>query len=195
VECEAQAAPSSEALARSAQGGDSRALALLIARHKHEAYRIALRLVGRPYDAEELLQNALERFIKHLRRYDPGRPFRPWLLRIVVNQARTYWRARKLKAWIFGQPEEASTHSSPHHDLWRKELRHTLAEGLGRLPADQREAFVLKHVEGLSYEEMAYITGDSTGALRVRVHRARLAMLDWCRAHGVTVGGAVGNNR
>lgn len=188
VECVVARATTSEELARAAQAGDRRALNNLLARHKHEAYRVALRLVGRPHDADEVLQNAFERVLKHLRRYDSTRPFRPWLLRIVVNQARSHWRLIKVKSWLGLREDLPSSTSAPNQELSRKELRHALTAALNSLQEDQREAFVLKHVEGLSYDEIAAITGESAGALRVRTHRARRAVLEWCRANGVTFG-------
>ena len=192
MECPAQPLVTSEDLARAAQAGDQRALNALLTRHKHDAYRVALRLVGKAQDAEEVTQNALERVFKHLGRYDPERPFRPWLIGIVVNQSRSFWRLHKVKAWVFGYAMESTTNEGPHHELRKKELRHALGEALSSLPLEQREAFVLKHIEGLSYEEIAAVTGQSLGSLRVRAHRGRRAVLEWCRAHDVTFLGAGG---
>ncbi len=186
VEPEVDQQPESETLALAAQRGDRRALSALLERHKHEAYRVALRIVGRAADADEVLQNALERLLKHLHRYDPNRPFRPWLLRIVVNQARSFWRRKKLETLVFSENIEGRFARGPQEELCSRELSDLLCEALLALPRDQREAFVLKHIEELSYEEMAVVIGEAPGALRVRVHRARRAVLAWCNARGVT---------
>lgn len=64
-----------------------------------------------------------------------------------------------------------------------KELVSLLESALDSLPLDYREVFVLKHIEGLSYVEIAEMTGVSTGALKVRAHRARIRVREWCLNH------------
>jgi RNA polymerase sigma-70 factor (ECF subfamily) len=180
---------SSEVLAAAAQSGDSRALASLLERHKHEVFRVALRMTGRPYDADEVVQLSLERVLKHLARYDRSRPFRPWLLRIAVNQARTFLRRRAVRELFLGTdvaPRAPGPSLGPEAGLFQRDLRGELDQALQELPASQREAFVLKHVEELSYEEMAEITGDSVGSLKVRVHRARRTLLESLKLRRVT---------
>jgi RNA polymerase sigma-70 factor, ECF subfamily len=185
------AAPPSETLARDAQRGSHKALDLLIRRHKSEAYRVALRMCGRPFDAEEILQVSLERLVRHLGHYDPARPFRPWLLKIVSNQARSFLRLQKLKAMFFLEnqvdPQDPSPVVASDRQISQGEVRLHIEQGLLALPVDQREAFILKHIEGLSFEELSEITGVSAGALRVRTHRARKALLEYLRDRNVTV--------
>lgn len=187
-----QKPPGSDELARAAQQGDQRALAALVELHKHAAYRVALRLAGNPHDAEEILQNALERVLRHLHRYDAQRPFKPWLMQIVVNQARTLLRRRKLLALFYlGGNEPAAGGSAPYKaelQIERREMRRHLEAAVRALPLAQREAFVLKHIEGMSYEEIAQVTGDSVGSLKVRTHRARRALVQWLAGRGVTLG-------
>lgn len=187
---ESPATDSTEGLVRAAQTGDHPALQALIELHRDAAFRVALRLSGGHADAEEVLQSAFERVVRHLPGCDATRPFRPWLMRIVVNQARTHWRLRRLKRLVFGVEPHESTHRAVEPDLddeiTRGELRRVIADAIERLPSEQREVFVLKHVEDYSYEEIASITGVAVGALRVRAHRARLAVLATCKAQGVT---------
>lgn len=182
---------SSEALARAAQGGDQRALERLLSRHKHEVYRVALRMTGAPHDADEVVQAALERAMRYVGRYDGTRPFRPWLMRITVNQARTYLKKRSLREWLFGDrssdvPEIVAR--GPDWHLSRKQVREHIERALAQLPIAQREVFILKHIEGLSYDEIAKITGRSLGASKVAGHRARRALMELLRAAGVTLG-------
>ncbi len=176
-------APTSEALAAAAKAGDRRALELLVERHKDEAFRVALRLCASHPDAEEVLQGALERVLRHLGKYDTGRPFRPWLMRIVVNYARTHWRLRRAKELLFGlDPRDAGPVSAvlpPDGELSRKELRIVLVRAMAMLPRDLREAFVLKHVEGWSYEEIAghgRFRGHPAGACASGAHDAARAL-------------------
>ncbi|MCK5690681.1 RNA polymerase sigma factor [Myxococcota bacterium] len=189
-----------EALARLAQTGDSSALNKLLTLHKDQAWRVALRLTGNPHDAEEALQSAFERVMRHLNRYDPSRPFRPWLMKVVVNQARTQMRKRKLKILFFAEspdlwaPDLSADGGSnqPDQAVMRSDSRRLLETALKTLSQAQREAFVLKHIEELSYDEIAVITGDSVGSLKVRVHRARLSLLKYFRERGVTFSKAKG---
>ncbi|OGQ82114.1 MAG: hypothetical protein A2289_02405 [Deltaproteobacteria bacterium RIFOXYA12_FULL_58_15] len=180
---------SSELLARCAQEGDQQALSSLLGRHKDEAYRVALRMTGCAAQADDIMQASLERVLKHLRRYDSSRAFRPWLLRIVINQCRTHLRGRKLKMWLWGdRPEPPDyTRRGPDWHLRRKQLRTELEHALEQLSVGQREAFVLKHIEGHSYEEIAKITGQSIAALKVRVHRGRRTLLEILQTAGVTL--------
>lgn len=178
----------SEELARRAQLGDQRALGHLVARHQNEAYRVALRMAGDPFDAEEIIQTAFERVLRSLSRYDPDRPFRPWFMRVMVNQARTHLKKRRLKAILFGQERDAPAPAAgePEQRRLQKATRELLAKAIATLPVNQREVFVLKHIEGYAYEEIAVITGGSVGNLKVRAHRARRALLTWFKEHNVT---------
>ncbi|MBN1960440.1 MAG: RNA polymerase sigma factor [Deltaproteobacteria bacterium] len=181
---------SSEKLAYAAQHGDHNALNSLIKRHKNEAYRVALRMCGRPFDAEEILQLALERLFKHLRRYDHTRAFKPWLFRIVANQARSFLRKQYIKSLFFlSEPPAAPepiNDNSPHLSLHKDEVKQVLKDALLALPIDQREAFIFKHIEGLSFAQMQQATGASVAALRVRTHRARKAILQYLQDRHVT---------
>lgn len=181
----------SEELAKEAQQGSHKAFDALIRRHKSDGYRVALRMCGRPYDAEEILQISLERLFRHIGKYDISRPFRPWFLRIVSNQARTFLRIQKLKSLFFLEKTEniaKPVHKSgPDSQLHRGQVKSIVEQAILTLPVDQREAFIFKHIEGLSFDEMAEITGDSAGTLRVRAHRARQAVLEFLRDHNVTI--------
>lgn len=181
----------SETLAQKAQRGDQAALNALIARHKDDAYRVALRMSRRPVDAEEILQISLERVVRHLSRYDPSRAFKPWLLSIVVNQTRSYMRLRRVRYFFTGAPPEPTWspegQCGAERGAHRRSVRRLLERAVASLPEGQREVFVLKHIEGLSYDEIAVITGDSAGSLKVRNHRARRAILNFFCEHGVTL--------
>jgi RNA polymerase sigma-70 factor (ECF subfamily) len=73
--------------------------------------------------------------------------------------------------------------SDPESNIENKELASLLESALDSLPPDYREVFVLKHVEGLPYGEIAEMTGVSIGALKVRAHRARIRVREWCLNH------------
>lgn len=154
------------------RAGDTDAYAVLVDRYHDRFTRLARQLVGNPQDAEEVLQDTFVRAYRALDRYDPRERFGAWLLRILVNRARTVAardrnRARLLAEGVADVGEPAIAHPEE-----RDALRDEVARALSRLPAEQREAFLLHHVEGLSYEEMMSATGLGLSALKMRVKRS-----------------------
>jgi RNA polymerase sigma-70 factor (ECF subfamily) len=153
--------------------GDSTAFAGLVARYRDRLGRYAVRMLGNPADAEEALQDAFVRAYRSLGRCtDPDR-FGAWLFGILVNRCRTHGaqRARRERLLVpdVGALATASVGDAAEGHAWRE----TIAWALARLPPAYREAFLLKHVEDRSYDEMAELTGASVPALKMRVVRAR----------------------
>jgi RNA polymerase sigma-70 factor (ECF subfamily) len=159
-----------EVLVRRVLGGDVEAFAGLVARHRARGLRFAGAMLGDAGDAEEALQDAFVRAYRGLGRCREPAKFGTWFLRILVNRCRTRLRARR-RARVFVRDEaaleRAAAPAGPDPE-WREEI----ARALARLDPLQREAFLLKHVEGLEYDEMARLTGAGTSALKMRVMRA-----------------------
>ena len=152
--------------------GDVDAYALLVTRYRPRLSRYALRMLGNREDAQEALQDAFVRAYRALGRCDDPDRFGAWLFRILVNRCRTAG-ARRTRRWRTviedeGALLEASVPAVAERAVWREEID----RALDRLDPDQREAFLLKHVEDLSYEEMSGITGAGVSALKMRVKRA-----------------------
>jgi RNA polymerase sigma-70 factor (ECF subfamily) len=158
-------------LVRQAQAGDLGAFSSLVLRYRVSLERYATHLLGRREEAEEALQDSLLRAWRAIGRCaDPDR-VRSWLLSILVNRCRT--RMARANRLVTGAEAAASLDRAweapiDERTAWREEIHRALAT----LPADQREAFLLKHAEELSYDEMAAITGTSVPALKMRVSRA-----------------------
>ena len=163
--------PSDATLVERTRAGDLEAFALLVARYQGRFLRYARHMLGTIEDAEEAVQDAFVRAHRGLHRADPDR-FPAWAYRILVNRCRTAFRRRERRRRIFTGWEHASERAmaaSPAGSVgWREELDRALAA----LPVDQREAFLLKHVDDLSYAEMRELTGASVPALKMRVSRA-----------------------
>lgn len=158
-------------LVHQARGGDLPAYAELIARHRAGLERYALHLLGNREEAEEALQDALLRAYRSLSQCAQPEKFRGWLLTILVNRCRTRLARPSLMAGDQeGEAALAQASVAPAEDgaAWREEI----SRALSALPTDLREAFLLKHVEEFSYEEMAELTGASVPALKMRVSRA-----------------------
>jgi RNA polymerase sigma-70 factor (ECF subfamily) len=161
-------------LVRRVQTGEQDVYAELVRRYRLQLGRYAARMLGSEADAEDVLQDTFVRAYRSLQRCDPER-FRFWVFGILVNRCRTYagQRARRY-ALLDRRALEASyttlETTDPH------EWRQTIEWALAQLPADQREAFLLKHVEDLTYDEMQELTGARIPALKMRVSRAREAL-------------------
>lgn len=170
-------------LARDATNGDTRAFSRLADRHAPAAIRFATRMLGNREDAEEAVQEALLRAYRALPGYDERVQFRTWLFAILANRCRTaYASRRRRQRWVRDDPMavEAASVSGTAEDAM---LRVELFRALDRLGLDQREAFLLKHVEQLEYTEMAAITGVTISALKMRVQRACRQLQDDLREY------------
>jgi RNA polymerase sigma-70 factor (ECF subfamily) len=152
--------------------GDVEAYGVLVERYRDRYARYATRMLGNRDEADEALQGAFVRAYRALPKCaDPSR-FGAWLHQIVVNECRTYGRRRGDRARRFVGDVEAMASASVDHPESDQALGDAIERALARLEPDQREAFLLKHVEDLSYEEMSRITGAGVSALKMRVKRA-----------------------
>ncbi|HET9797004.1 MAG TPA: sigma-70 family RNA polymerase sigma factor [Gemmatimonadaceae bacterium] len=151
--------------------GDVEAFARLVDRHYARCARIAVRILGNHEDAEEAIQDAFIRAYRALDSYEHRERFSAWLTRILVNQCRTVLARSRRRDAVFADLDlrqvEFAIESAPDEGAW-PELERVLA----RLPAEQREAIVLRYADDLTYEEMSRITGAGESALKMRVQRA-----------------------
>jgi len=160
-------------LVREAVQGSDRAFGELVRRYQDLLYRHAERMTGRQDDAEDVVQSA---FIKAHRSLDKCRdPERvgAWLFRIGANACKDFLKSRSDTVSLERVPGLPATADDPERDAELGSMRDQIERALQSLPAEQREAFVLKHVEGWSYVEMAEALSASVPALKMRVHRAR----------------------
>lgn len=157
--------------------GDAELYALLVERHQAVLYRHAVGMVGSPDAAADLVQESLVKGYTSLEScQDPAR-FGAWVFRILRNRSLDYLKDRRRKNLSLEEgAQDVPSLDDPAGDLDRAELARSVSAALGALPAPQREAFLLKHVEGHSYEEMAEMLGGSVSALKMRVMRAREAL-------------------
>ncbi len=165
-------APADAALVRRAQAGDAAAFAGLMDRHAPACLRFAARMLGDPADAEDAVQETFVRAHRALARYEERESFRTWLFEVLVNRCRTLVRRRGARERRVLVDDALLAAAAVDHDGRRAEWRWELERALAALPPDHREAFLLKHVEDLSYDEMALVTGAGVSALKMRVKRA-----------------------
>ncbi|MBI2186180.1 MAG: sigma-70 family RNA polymerase sigma factor [Acidobacteria bacterium] len=166
--------------------GDESACAELVAAHQRMVYGLALNLLGDRDEALDLSQEVFLRVFRTLSGFRGRSALRTWIYRIVVNQARNrqrWWRRRgrndqvSLEDYLRTSGDMESQHELlPDRLLASKETAARIRRALDRLPFDQRTALVLREVDGLRYEEIAYSLDVAVGTVKSRLTRARQAL-------------------
>jgi RNA polymerase sigma-70 factor (ECF subfamily) len=170
-----------ELVARS-KAGDNQAFGELIRRYQKQVFRIVLRMVKSPDDADDITQDTFVRAHRGLGTFKDEYDFHPWLFRIAYNQAINFINKRKRQAAadIDEVPERdmktGPEPESPVQSASRHELLGRLSAALERLPEEQRTVFLLRVQEGLSYEEIAETMNTPKGTVMSRLARARMAL-------------------
>lgn len=160
-------------LVRRVRAGDIGAYGALVARYRDRLGRYAVHMIGDREDAEEALQDSFVRAYRSLARCNDPARFGAWLYGILVNRCRTTGARAARRRQMFVHDAEALNGASHPDAVERLEWTDAVERALARLTPDHREAFLLKHVEDLEYEEIAELTGDGVSALKMRVKRAR----------------------
>lgn len=175
-------------LVEAARAGDVAAFETLVERYRSRVYGLAARMLNNDDEAGEVLQDAFLSAYRNLGEYRGDAPFSSWILRIAANQALMRLRHRKVTRAVessLDEPEfnergslldQVSEFKDAETEAMDAELRRAIEEATARLGEEYRQVFVLKDLEGLSYEEIAEITGDSVPAIKSRLHRARLSL-------------------
>jgi len=168
------AGPADGEVVQSVLAGQTDEYAVLVRRYKDVLYRYAERMTGRPDEAEDIVQKAFIKGFRSLDRCRDPEKVGGWLFRIAVNLCKDQLKGRRRRELSLETADAvASPTGNPDREAERSEAREMIYLALQSLSSDQREAFVLKHVEGWSYEEMAEHLDVSVPALKMRVHRAR----------------------
>jgi RNA polymerase sigma-70 factor (ECF subfamily) len=152
--------------------GETDLYGILVERYRIEFGRYASAMLGgNRDDAADALQEAFIRAFDSLGSLgDPGR-FKAWLFRIVSNQCHNVRKRNKPHLSLEGIDDPAAVPAE--RQIANREIGEAIEEAIGQLTPEQREAFVMKHVEGRSYAEMSELLGVGQDALKMRVHRAR----------------------
>ncbi len=157
--------------------GDAEAFGLIVRRYEASLLRFAARMLGSNSDAEDAVAESLVRAYRHLASCREPARLRTWLYRIVANRCKSHLARRPLADVSLDEAPPVADPADNASALERAEQLGLVQRALLQLSPEKRAAFVLKHVEGLSYEEMAAITGERVPTLKMRVHRAREALL------------------
>jgi RNA polymerase sigma-70 factor (ECF subfamily) len=174
-----EADASTGALVAAAREGDVTAFRRLVERYYERCLRFARNMGLGAEDAEEAVQDAFVRVHGALSRFAPGAAFEPWLFRILANRCRStlargrWWRRIQVDTSSrSGSGGGSDVDAIPAPAAPDPDLHEAISRALDTLPREQREAFLLRHVEGLEYHDMMAVTGAGLSALKMRVKRA-----------------------
>src|SRR5687767_2494958 len=166
-------------------GGEERAFQELVERYQTRLLNFVYRTIGDREKAEDLVQEVFIRVYRHQNRFDRSKKFSTWIYTIASNLAKNELRNRSRNPLVLFQTVEKNfqdedrplqfedTTARPD-DLYRKRhLREVVEESVAKLPEHHRHVFVLRELEGKSYEEIAEITECNLGTVKSRLNRAR----------------------
>jgi RNA polymerase sigma factor, sigma-70 family len=163
-----------------AQEGDVRAFEALARRHQAALYRIAVRVMGDPAEAEDALQEALLDAWRRIGRFRADSAFSTWMYRVVTNRCIGMLRRRR-PVPVEQVGDHVTAPDSPERSAELDAEIEALGVALKGLRDDLRICWVLRELEGLGYAEIAEITGASEAAVRGRIHRARMRLAEVMR--------------
>ncbi len=168
-------------------GGEERAFQELVERYQTRLLNFIYRTIGDRDRAEDLVQEVFIRVYRHLHRFDSSKKFSTWVYTIASNLAKNELRNRSRSPLVLFQtiqgtndeedrPVQFEDTTSRPDDMYRKRhLRELVEQTVAQLPEHHRQVFVLRELEGKSYEEIAEITDCNLGTVKSRLNRARTA--------------------
>ena len=171
-------------------GGEYRAFEELVSRYHVRLLNFVYRTIGDREKAEDLVQEVFIRVYRHIHRFDRGKKFSTWVYTIASNLAKNELRNRSRNPLVLFQaikknwddedrPLQFEDNASRPDDLYRKRhLREVVEASVARLPEHHRQVFVLRELEGKSYEEIAEITACNLGTVKSRLNRARTSFAE-----------------
>lgn len=171
-------------------GGASQAFDVLVERYQSRLLNFVYRTVGDRERAEDLVQEAFVRVYRHLARFDRSKKFSTWIYTIASNLAKNELRNRARSPLVLfttlspqwddeERPVEfEDPDAQPDEAFRRRYLREAVEQAVSKLPVHHRDVFVLRELEGRSYEEIAEITRCNLGTVKSRLNRARNAFAE-----------------
>ena len=175
--------------------GEERAFEELVTRYQTRLLNFVFRTIGDREKAEDLIQEVFVRVYRHMHRFDRSKKFSTWIYTIASNLAKNELRNRSRNPLVLFQtirknwqeddrPLQFEDHTSRPDDLYHKRhLRSLVESSVAQLPVHHREVFVLRELEGKSYEEIAEITSCNLGTVKSRLNRARNAFATIIEPH------------
>jgi RNA polymerase sigma-70 factor (ECF subfamily) len=167
--------------------GDRAEYAHLVEEYSPMIYRLGLKMLNNPQDAEDILQETFIKAYRHIGNFDGRSSISTWLYRIATNEALMLLRRKRPDAISFEAPSSKETEPQeplqivdwcclPEQEYLTSEGRARLTEAMERLPTSMRVVFLLRDIEGLSTRETAEVLDISEMAVKTRLSRARLRL-------------------
>jgi RNA polymerase sigma-70 factor, ECF subfamily len=167
--------------------GDEAACTELVEEHQRMVFHLALYMLGDHDEALDLSQEVFLNVFRTIGRFRGQSALRTWIYRIVINQARNrqrWWKRRHRSEQVSleerletdGKLPPASDLADPDRLFGQKQLATRIWDALGRLPFDQRTVMILREIDGLSYDEIAFSLGVAVGTVKSRLTRARAVL-------------------
>jgi RNA polymerase sigma-70 factor (ECF subfamily) len=167
--------------------GDRAEFARLVDRYSPFVYRLGLKMLNSPQDAEDVLQETFIKAYRHLQGFDGRARVSTWLYRIATNEALMLLRKKHPDTISVNEPWENELEDQeplqivdwcclPEAELMSEEARESLDRAVDSLPASLRVIFLLREIEGLSTRETAEVLNLSEAAVKTRLSRARLKL-------------------
>src|SRR5262249_33467259 len=169
-------------LVRRCLRGEAEAVEALVGRFQAEVFGLCVRLLHHRHDAEDVTQEVFLRIFRSLRRWDPSRPLKPWVMGIAVNRCRTWLGQRSRRPELVDYLQDTLPGPAPDDST---ELLHEIQTALAELRVEYRSVFVLFHEQGQPYEDIAAALGRPVGTIKTWLHRARLEVLERLKRRGM----------
>ena len=176
------------------RAGDRAEFSRVVDAYSGKLYRLALRMLKQPQDAEDVLQDTFLKAFRHLDRFDGRSSLSTWLYRILTNEALMVLRRKHPDMVSIDEPKETADGETtplqivdwcciPEVELMSSEVRDRLDKAVEHLPHSLRVVFLLRDIEGLSTNETAEVLGMSETAVKTRLSRARMRLREELTAY------------
>ncbi|GAF65210.1 RNA polymerase sigma factor SigW [Alkalihalobacillus trypoxylicola] len=173
-------------LIKEVRKGDEQAFAELVELYKDKVYQVAYRMVGNPYEAQDVAQEAFLRSYMNIDQFDINRKFSTWIFRIATNVAIDRLRKKKpdyyLQEEVKGsdgltlESQIAADEELPEDQVVKLEMQEWIQDEINRLPPKYRTVVILKYMEDLSLKEISEILDMPVSTVKTRIHRGREAL-------------------
>lgn len=167
-----------EALVKLCLEGDRQAFAEIVERYQKQIFSLAFRLTNQVEDAQDLAQEAFLKIYQVLDKYDPTRPFFPWMYKVAVNVCYTALRKKPepttpLDKVIDFAPLIPETYTQPEDYIEVKEIQNIVGQALAELPENYRVPLVLRYLEDLTYQQIADVMDLPLTTIETRLFRGK----------------------
>ncbi|MBN2329478.1 MAG: sigma-70 family RNA polymerase sigma factor [Candidatus Omnitrophica bacterium] len=166
--------------------GDREAFRGLVDSYSGIVYRIAYSMTGNPDEAQDVVQEVFYRAYRALKSYTPDRPFKAWINRITVNFVLDQRKKKRIKASSLTMEDDQMLHVpdstyNPHEEQRKSEREDVVLKAIRQLPEKYQTVLLLRHIEDLSYEEIAQTLSLPLGTVMTHIHRARTKLSEILR--------------